>query len=114
MLQWKANNPKGPVPVCPGEKFLPDPRAGDQLFPEYVSKTCLLIPQAGYASQKMPNPCSPSTQSHIMVAKCLIVHGDKNCSRAWQDTSRCSKALRPLASSLHPVSYSCCPRLHRG
>ena len=56
VLQRKAKNPRGPVPICPGGKFLPDPRAGDRLFPEHVSKTCLLVPQAGHASQGMPSP----------------------------------------------------------
>jgi len=54
MLQRKAKNPRGPVPMCPGGKFLPDPSAGDRLFPEHGSKTWLLVPQAGHASQEMP------------------------------------------------------------
>ena len=68
MLQRKAKNPQGPVPICPGGKFLPDPGAGDRLFPEHVSKTCRLVPQAGHASQEtlaLPLPFSPSTWSHL-------------------------------------------------
>lgn len=53
--------PQGPVPTCPGGKLLPDPRAGNRLCPEHASKSCLLVPQAGHASQKMPNSYSPST-----------------------------------------------------
>ena len=49
--------------TCPGGKFLPEPRAGNWLFPEHVSKTCLLIPQASHASQQTPKPYSPSTWS---------------------------------------------------
>lgn len=52
MLQRKAKKPRGPGPVCPGGKFLPDPNTGDRLFPEHLSKTWLLGPQAGHASQK--------------------------------------------------------------
>ena len=101
MLQRKAKNPRGPVPICPGGKFLPDPRAGDRLFPEHVSKTCLLVPQAGHASQKMPEPCSRSTWSHLRglprVAK------RPRPDRPWgqesfprlRATSGCSKALGP-------------------
>ncbi len=66
VLQRKAKNPRGAVSICPGGKFLPDPRAGDRLFPEHVSKTCLLVPQAAHASRKMPKSCSPSTSwSHL-------------------------------------------------
>ena len=119
MLQRKAKNPRGPVPICPGGKFLPDPRAGDRLFPEHVSKTCLLVPQAGHASQEMPKPYSPSTWSHLRGfperpnAPGPIDLGGKNPSRAWQETSACSEALGPLATSLHPISYGCCHWLRR-
>ena len=120
MLQRKAKNPRGPVPIRPGGKFLPDPRAGDRLFPEHVSKTCLPVPQAGHASREMPKPYPPSTWSPCRGfrewpnAPGLIHLGGTTPSRAWQDTSGCSKALAPLAIALHPISYSCCPWLHRG
>ncbi len=66
VLQRKAKNPRGPVPICPGGKFLPDPSAGDRLFPEHLSKTCPLLPQAAHASQEMmPKPSSLSTWSHL-------------------------------------------------
>ena len=74
MMQRKAKNPRGPVPICPGGKFLPDPSDGNRLLPEHVSKTCLLLPQAGHASQEMPKPYSPSTWSHLwgqMAPACL-------------------------------------------
>jgi len=82
----------------PRGKFLPDPNAGDRLFPECGSKTCLLVPQAGHACQKMPEPSSPSACSHLLGfrewphAPGLIRLWGKNPSRAWQDTSGCSKA----------------------
>jgi len=61
MLQRKAKNPRGPVPMGPGGKFLPDPSAGDRLFPEHGSKTGLLVPQAGHASQEVSKPYCPSS-----------------------------------------------------
>jgi len=60
MLQRKAKKPQGTVPMCPGGEFLPDPSAGDRLFAKHGSKTWLLVPQAGHASQEMPKPSSLS------------------------------------------------------
>ena len=65
MLQRKAKNPRGAVPICPGGKFLPDPTAGDRLFPQHGSKTCFLLPQPAHASQHMPKPYSSSLASHL-------------------------------------------------
>ncbi|OPJ66365.1 hypothetical protein AV530_017102 [Patagioenas fasciata monilis] len=48
-----------------GKKFLPDPSAGDRLFPEHGSKTWLLVPQAGRAAQEVPKPYSPLTWSPL-------------------------------------------------
>ena len=90
-----------------GKKFLPDPSAGDRLFPEHVSQTWLLVPQAAHASQDLPKPYPvlsypPSTWSHLPdFRECpnaseLMDFGDKNPSWACQDTSGCSKALQPL------------------
>jgi len=120
MLQRKAKNPRGPVPMCPRGKFLPDPSAGDRLFPEHGSKTWLLVQQAVHASQKVPKSYSPSSCSDLKgfqewpLAPGLMDLGGKNPSHAWRDTSRCSKALGAPATSLHPLSYGCCAWLCRG
>jgi len=112
VLQRKAKKPRGPVPMCPRGKFLPDPSAGDRLFPEHGSKTWLLVQ---CASWEVPKPSSPSTWSHLRgfqewpSVPSLMDPGVKNPSHAWQDTSGCSKALGPLVISLHPLSYGCCP-----
>jgi len=101
--------------MCLGGKFLPDPSAGDQLFPEHGSKTGLLVPQAGHASQEVPKPYSPSSWSHLRGFQewpsdpGLMDLGVKNPSCAWQDTSGCSEALGPLATTLQPLPYGCCP-----
>ena len=90
--QRKAKNPRGPVPICPGGKFLPDPSAGDRLLPEHVSKTCSgstgwlwLLGDTGTAF-------SASTWSHLRGfqeqrnAAGLINPGDKNpsCAGQWE------------------------------
>jgi len=89
-----------------------------------VSKTCLLVPQAGHASPEtlaLPIPFPPSTWSHLRGfqrqknAHGLIDLGSKNPSHLWQDISGCSKALGEGAGmSLHPISYGCCHWLLRG
>lgn len=44
----------------------------------------------------------------------LIYLGGKNPFHVWWGTNGCSKALGPLATSLHSISYDCCPRFARG
>jgi len=115
MLQRKAKNPRGPVPMCPRGKFLPDPSTGDRLFPEHGSKTWLLVQQAVHASQEMPKPYSPPSWSHLRgfqewpSVPSLTDLQVKNPSRTWQNTSGCSKDLGALVTSLHPLSYGCFP-----
>lgn len=55
----------------------------------------------------------PASQQLPSMEKCPWPW-NKNLSHAWQDTSGCSKALEPLASSVHLISYCCCSWLHRG
>jgi len=60
MLQRKAKNPRGAVPMCPGGKFLPDPSAGDRLFLSMGSRP-------GSWSHRLVTPpgrCPSPTLSH--------------------------------------------------
>ena len=120
MLQKKAKNPRGAVPMWRGGKFLPDPRADDRLFPEHVSKTCLLAPQAAHACQEMAKPSSPSTWSPFRGLQerpnvpGVIELGGKNPCRAWRDTSGCSKALGPRQHLCIPLLTAAAPGSMRG
>jgi len=118
VLQRKAKNPPGPVPICPGRKFLPDPRADDQLFPEHVSKTCLdrlVTPPRRCPSPILPQPGAVSRGFQEWPnAPSLTDVGGKNPSCAWQDTCGCSKALGLIATSVHPIFLRLLPLALQG
>lgn len=98
------------VPICFRGIILPDPSVGgDWLFPEHMR---LFTP-----SRRYPNlPYLEPSQGLPRMAKCCSsdLPGGKIPFHVWEGTSGCFKALGSLATSLHSISYDCCPRFPRG
>ena len=112
----------------PGEQGQSDPGENSFLTPElaigYSLSTAARPASSSHSLLTPPSTCPSPSLPHsgaISGRGCpqgprapgLIHLGGKNPSRACQDTTGGSKALAPLPTPLHPLSYGCCPWLCR-